>query len=123
MTRVPLESLILTRVPLGTLTSSVIYSYVTFLWGSPYIISFPTTFSRLIPDAFPTIGSLSKSGLWYKKHVSIYACCVTRTELLVGQAGKSSAWVMDIVWEELKTNNVDNDKDMLSFYISKYLDE
>ena len=60
---------------------------------------------------------------WYKKYVDIYACCVTRTELLVGQAGKSSACVMDIIWEELKSNNIDIDKDMLSFYISKCLDE
>ena len=30
---------------------------------------------------------------------------------------------MDIIWEELKRNNIDIDKDMLSFYISKCLDE
>ena len=30
---------------------------------------------------------------------------------------------MDIIWEELKSNDIDIDKDMLSFYISKYLDE
>ena len=53
----------------------------------------------------------------------MYACCVIRTELLVGQAGKSSACVMDIMWEELKRSNIDIDKDMLSFYISKCLDE
>ena len=41
----------------------------------------------------------------------------------MGQAGKSSACVMDIIWEELKRNNIDIDKDMLSFYISKCLDE
>ena len=39
------------------------------------------------------------------------------------QAGKSSACVMDIIWEELKRSNIDIDKDMLSFYISKCLDE
>ena len=53
----------------------------------------------------------------YKKYVSIYASCVNRTEFLVGQASKSSACVMDIIWEELKRNNIDIDKDMLSFYI------
>ena len=37
--------------------------------------------------------------------------------------GKSSACVMDIIWEELKSNDIDIDKDMLSFYISKCLDE
>ena len=41
----------------------------------------------------------------------------------MGQAGKSSACVMDIIWEELKSNDIDIDKDMLSFYISKCLDE
>ena len=41
----------------------------------------------------------------------------------MGQAGKSSACVMDIIWEELKRSNIDIDKDMLSFYISKCLDE
>ena len=30
---------------------------------------------------------------------------------------------MDIIWEELKRNNINIDKDMLSFYISKCLDE
>ena len=59
----------------------------------------------------------------YKKYVCIYAYCVTRTELLVGQAGKSSACVVDIIWEELKRNNIGIDKDMISFYISKCLDE
>ena len=41
----------------------------------------------------------------------------------MGQAGKSSACVMDIILEELKRNNIDIDKDMLSFHISKCLDE
>ena len=60
---------------------------------------------------------------WYKKCVCIYACCVIRTELLVGQAGKSSACIMDIICDELKRNNIDIDKDMLSFHFSKCLDE
>ena len=30
---------------------------------------------------------------------------------------------MDIIWEELKRNNFDIDKDMPSFYISKCFDE
>ena len=41
----------------------------------------------------------------------------------MGQAGKSSACVMDIIWEELKINTIDIDNDILSFYISKCLDE
>ena len=41
----------------------------------------------------------------------------------MGQAVKNSVCVMDIIWEELKRNNIEIDKDMLSFYISKCLDE
>ena len=41
----------------------------------------------------------------------------------MGQASKTSACVLDIIWEELKRNNIDIDKDMLSFCISKYLHE
>ena len=41
----------------------------------------------------------------------------------MGQAGKSSPCAMDTIWEELKRNNIDIDKDMLSFFISKCLDE
>ena len=59
----------------------------------------------------------------YKKYVCIYACCATCIELLVGQAGKSSGSVMDIIWEELKRSNIDINKGMQSFYISKCLDE
>ena len=59
---------------------------------------------------------------WYKKYVCVYACCVTRTELLVRQAGKSSAYVIDIIWEELKRNNINFEKYLLSFYISKCFD-
>ena len=33
------------------------------------------------------------------------------------QAGKSSACVMDIVWEELERNKIDIDNDMLSFHL------
>ena len=38
-------------------------------------------------------------------------------------SGTSSACVMDIILEELKRNDIDIDKDMLSFHISKCLDE
>ena len=37
------------------------------------------------------------------------------------QAGKTSACVWDIIWEELKRNNIDIDKDMLSFLIDACL--
>ena len=41
----------------------------------------------------------------------------------MGQAGKSSACVIDIIWEELKRYNIDIDKDMLSFHIDACLRE
>ena len=114
MTRVPLKPLTVTREPLELLTLTRVY------------LSTRNPISRLISDAFRTIASLSKriiSLTGIRNTLIIYACCVTRIELLVGQAGKSSACVMDIIWEELKRNNIDIDKDMLSFYISKCLDE
>ena len=39
------------------------------------------------------------------------------------QAGKSSACVMDIVWEELERNKIDIDNDMLSFHLDAWLRE
>ena len=39
-----------------------------------------------------------------------------RYERIVGQAGKNSASAMDIIWDELKSNNVDIDKETLSFH-------
>ena len=50
---------------------------------------------------------------WYKKYVCIDAYCVTHTELPVGQAGKSGACVMDIIWGELKSNNIEIGKETL----------
>ena len=38
-------------------------------------------------------------------------------ELNVGQAGNGSACVMDIMWDELKINSINIDKETLSFYI------
>ena len=57
------------------------------------------------------------------RNTLIFMHVVSGTELLVGQAGKCSACVMAIIREELKRNNIDIDEDMLSFYISKCLDE
>ena len=96
--RVPLGTLTLARVPLELVTLHPDYS--------------PMLFRRL--RHYQKVVNVS---YLYKKYVCIYACCVNRTEFLVGQASKSSACVMDIIWEELKRNNIDIDKDMLSFYI------
>ena len=114
MTRVPLEPLTLTREPLELLTLTRVY------------LSTRNPISRLISDAFRTIASLSKriiSLTGIRNTLIIYACCVTRIELLLGQAGKSSACVIDIIWEELKRYNIDIDKDMLSFHIDACLRE
>ena len=101
---VPFGTLTLARVPLGLVVLHPDYS--------------PMLFRRLRHDQ-----NVVNVSYWYKKYVCIYACCVIRTALLVGQTGKSSACVMDIIWEGLKRNNIDIDKDMLSFYISKCLDQ
>ena len=114
MTRVPLEPLTLTREPLELLTLTRVY------------LSTRNPISRLISDAFRTIASLSKRPIsltGIRNTLIIYACCVTRIELLLGQAGKSSACVIDIIWEELKRYNIDIDKDMLSFHIDACLRE
>ena len=104
MTGVPLEPLILTSVPLG-------------------LVSLHPDYSTMLFRRFVIIKTYNISH-WYKKFVCIYASCVKRTELLVGQAGKSSTCVFDIIWGEHKRNNIAIDKDMLLFYIiSKCLNE
>ena len=57
------------------------------------------------------------------RNTYVFMNVVSRTELLVAQAGKSSLCVMDILWGELKRNKIDIDKHTLSFYISKCFDE
>ena len=84
--RVPLEPLTLTRVPLGTLTRVPLGLVVL------HPDYFPMLFRRLRHDQ-----NFVNVSYWCKKYVCIYACCVIRTELLVGKGGKSSACVMDII--------------------------
>ena len=51
------------------------------------------------------------------KEIRLYLCILCHTYRTPCGTGKSSACVMDIIWEELKRNNIDIDKDMLSFYM------
>ena len=76
--RVPLGTLTLARVPLGLVVLHPDYS--------------PMLFRRLRHDQ-----NVVNVSYWYKKYDCIYACCVIRTALLVGQTSKSSACVMDIM--------------------------
>ena len=41
----------------------------------------------------------------------------------MGRAGESSACVMDIIWDELKSNNIEIGKEMLSCHINTCLRE
>ena len=46
-----------------------------------------------------------------RENVRIYVHRVTRTELIVGEADKNSACAMDIIWDELRRNDVDINKE------------
>ena len=58
-----------------------------------------------------------------RKNVCIYAHCVTHTELIMGEAGKNSACAMDMIFDELKSNNIEIDIETLSFHINTCLRE
>ena len=58
-----------------------------------------------------------------RENVRIYVHRVTRTELIVGEADKNSACAMDIIWDELRRNDVDINKETLSFHINTCLRE
>ena len=75
--RVPLGTLTLARVPLGLVVLHPDYS--------------PMLFRRLRHDQ-----NVVNVSYWYKKYDCIYACCVIRTALLVGLAGKNRAcsWIL-----------------------------
>ena len=59
----------------------------------------------------------------YNKNVYIYTLCLTLSGPNVGQAGKNSACAMDIICDELKSNNIEIDIETLSFHINTYLRE
>ena len=41
----------------------------------------------------------------------------------MGKAGNSSACAMDMIWDELRSNNIDVDIETLSFHINTFLRE
>ena len=55
-----------------------------------------------------------------RKNVCIYAHCITRTELIMGEAGKNSACAMDMIFDELKSNNIEIDIETLLYSYDEY---
>ena len=48
---------------------------------------------------------------------------LTVSEPIVGQASKYNVYVMDIIWDELRSNNIEIDRETLSFHIDACLRE
>ena len=59
----------------------------------------------------------------YNKSACIYTLCPTVSELNVGQASKYNACAMDMIWDELRSNNIEIDRETLSFHIDACLRE
>ena len=59
----------------------------------------------------------------YSKSACIYSRYLTVSELLVGQASKYNACAMDMILDELRSNNIEIDKETLSFLIDACLRE
>lgn len=93
-----------------------IYAYVNGPLGllhlhdpQPQIIfNIPTSFSKLrLPKLSDHLSKGTLSLTHLKKKVCIYAFGCHKTEL--GQAGKNSAYAMDIICDELKSNDIEID--------------
>ena len=59
----------------------------------------------------------------YNKSACIDTICLTVSELIVGQASKYIACAMDMIWGELRSNNIEIDRETLSFHIDPCLRE
>ena len=59
----------------------------------------------------------------YNKNICIYTLCLTVSKPIVGQAGKNSACAMDIICDELRSNNIEINIETLSFHINICLRE
>ena len=59
----------------------------------------------------------------YNKSACIDTICLTVSELIVGQASKYIACAMDMIWGELRSNNIEIDRETLSFHIDACLRE
>ena len=57
---------------------------------------------------------------YMRNNVCIYAHCITHTELIMGEPGKSSACTMDMIFDELKSNNIEVDIETLSSSYDEY---
>ena len=52
-----------------------------------------------------------------------YTLCLAVSELNVGQASNYNACTMDMIWYELRSNNIEIDRETLSFHIDACLRE
>ena len=59
----------------------------------------------------------------YNKSACIYTLCLAVSELIVGQGSRHNACVMDMIWDELRSNNIEIDRETLSFHIDACLRE
>ena len=59
----------------------------------------------------------------YDKSACIYTHNLAVSELNVGQASKYNACAMDMIWDEPRSNNVEIDRETLSFHIDACLRE
>ena len=57
------------------------------------------------------------------KSACIYTLCLAVSELNVGQASQYNACAMDMIWDELRSNNIEIDRETLSFHIDACLRE
>ena len=55
-----------------------------------------------------------------RKNVCINAHCITRTKLIMGKTGKNSACAMDMILDELKSNNIEIDIETLLYSYDEY---
>ena len=54
----------------------------------------------------------------YNKSACIYTLCLAVSELIVGQGSRHNACGIDTSWEELRSNNIEIDRETLSFHIN-----
>ena len=59
----------------------------------------------------------------YNKIACIHTLCLTVSELIVGQASKYNACAMNMIWDELGSNSIEIDREILSFHIHACLRE
>ena len=86
-----------------------------------HMTSFPISLRSFSDDwHYVVIMKRCTANVVREKHPCIYTLCHC-TERIVGQAGKNSECAMDIIWDELKSNNVDIEKETLDRFILRHV--